>query len=68
MDRIDMIQTVGREFLVSNIENNEFSYKQVISRSLSGHYRIDIRFYDSNSEPAVLIEKKINNNCLIMSL
>lgn len=58
MDRIDMIQTVGREFLVSNTENNEFSYQQVISRSLSGHYRIDIRFYDSNSETAVLIETK----------
>lgn len=53
-----MIQTVGREFLISNIENNEFSYKQVLERSLSGHYKLDIRFYDEASETAVLIETK----------
>ena len=58
MDRIDIIQIVGREFLISNIENNEFSYQQVIERTLSGHYKLDIRFYDSNSETAVLIETK----------
>lgn len=53
-----MIQTVGREFLISNIENNEFSYQQVIDRSLSGHYKLDIRFFDEHSETAVLIETK----------
>ena len=53
-----MIQTVGREFLISNIENNEFSYQQVLERSLSGHYKLDIRFYDEASETAVLIETK----------
>lgn len=53
-----MIQTVGREFLISNIENNEFSYQQVLERSLSGHYKLDIRFYDDASETAVLIETK----------
>ena len=58
MDRIDMIQTVGREFLTSNIENSEFSYQQVLDRSLSGHYKLDIRFYDPESETAVLIETK----------
>lgn len=58
MDRIDMIHTVGRQFLVSNIENNEFSYQQVIDRSLSGHYKLDIRFFDEHSETAVLIETK----------
>lgn len=58
MNRIDMIQTVGREFLISNIENNEFSYQQVLERSLSGHYKLDIRFYDDASETAVLIETK----------
>ncbi len=58
MNRIDMIHTVGREFLVSNIENNEFSYQQVIDRSLSGHYKVDIRFFDEHSETAVLIETK----------
>lgn len=58
MNRIDMIHTVGRQFLVSNIENNEFSYQQVIDRSLSGHYKLDIRFFDEHSETAVLIETK----------
>lgn len=58
MNRIDMIQTVGREFLISNIENDEFSYQQVLDRSLSGHYKLDIRFYDEASETAVLIETK----------
>ena len=53
-----MIHTVGRQFLVSNIENNEFSYQQVIDRSLSGHYKLDIRFFDEHSETAVLIETK----------
>lgn len=53
-----MIHTVGRQFLVSNIENSEFSYQQVIDRSLSGHYKLDIRFFDEHSETAVLIETK----------
>lgn len=53
-----MIHTVGRQFLVSNIENNEFSYQQVIDRSLSGHYKLDIRFFDEHSETTVLIETK----------
>lgn len=58
MNRIDIIDTVGREFLISNIENNEFSYQQVFERSLSGHYKLDIRFYDEDSETAVLVETK----------
>lgn len=44
--------------MISNIENNEFSYQQVLERSLSGHYKLDIRFYDDASETAVLIETK----------
>ena len=58
MERLDIIQTVGREFLKSNIENGEFSYQQVIDRSLSGHYRLDIRFVDETNKVAVLIETK----------
>ena len=48
MDRISMIKTVWLDFLTSNIENGEFSYAQVLERSLSGHYKLDIRFYDAN--------------------
>ena len=58
MDRITMIQTVGQQYLTSNIENGEFSYAQVIERTLSGHYKLDIRFYDSENKLSVLIETK----------
>lgn len=58
MDRITMIQTVGLDYLTSNIENGEFSYAQVLGRSLSGHYKLDIRFYDEANKLAVLIETK----------
>lgn len=58
MDRITMIRTVGLDFLTSNIENGEFSYSQVLGRPLSGHFKLDIRFYDKESKTAVLIETK----------
>ena len=58
MDRITMIRTVGLDFLTSNIENGELSYAQVLERPLSGHFKLDIRFYDKESKTAVLIETK----------
>lgn len=58
MERIKMIQIVGLDFLTSNIENGEFSYAQVLGRSLSGHYKLDIRFFDEETKTAVLIETK----------
>lgn len=58
MDRITMIRTVGLDYLTSNIENGEFSYSQVLDRPLSGHFKLDIRFYDKESKTAVLIETK----------
>ena len=58
MDRINMIRTVGLDYLTSNIENGEFSYAQVLERPLSGHFKLDIRFYDKESKTAVLIETK----------
>lgn len=54
-----MIKTVGLDFLTSNIENGEFSYSQVLNRSLSGHFKLDIRFYDEANKLAVLIETKV---------
>ena len=53
-----MIQTVGQTYLTSNIENGEFSYAQVLDRSLSGHFKLDIRFFDNDSKVAVLVETK----------
>lgn len=53
-----MVQTVGQQYLTSNIEEGGFSYAQVIDRTLSGHYKLDIRFYDSTKKIAILIETK----------
>ena len=58
MERFSIIKTVGEEFLTSNIENGEFSYARVIERKLSGHFKLDIRFYDEKSNVAVLVETK----------
>lgn len=68
MDRITMIQTVGQQYLTSNIENNEFSYQQAFTASHKnfasvkiGTYKdLDIRFVDNASRVAVLIETKPN--------
>ncbi len=68
MMRADIISTVGREFLASNIENDEFSYqkalkgigKEIADFLVSGARRqykdIDLRF--SNDRVTVLIETK----------
>lgn len=58
MERIDIINCVGREFLTPNIENGEFSYKQVLDDEVTGHFKLDLRFYDSKNKVAVLIESK----------
>jgi len=58
MNRVDMIDIVGRKYLSSNIENDEFSYAQVIDRRLKGHFKLDLRFYDSSSNVSILIETK----------
>ena len=53
-----MIDKIGKNYLVSNIENGEFSYSQEIERKLSGHYKLDIRFYDEKMKLAILVETK----------
>lgn len=59
MERINIIKTIGEDFLTSNIENGEFSYAQVIDRKLNkGHFKLDLRFYDEKSKVAVLVETK----------
>lgn len=69
MIRTDMISTIGRPYLTSNIENDEFSYKKAFSqaelnfspiRNCSGraYERLDIRFVKDNI--TVLIETKPN--------
>lgn len=58
MERFDIIQIIGREYLKSNIENNEYSYQQDFEEHLTGHYKLDIRFYDKERNVAVLVETK----------
>lgn len=69
MIRTDMISTIGRAYLTSNIENDEFSYKKAFSqaalpfvpvRNSAGRAfeKIDIRFVKDNI--TVLIETKQN--------
>lgn len=58
MQRVDIISKIGRDFLTANIENDEFSYQQVIERHIEGHVKLDIRFYDSKSKVVVLVETK----------
>ncbi|WP_296202809.1 N-6 DNA methylase [uncultured Corynebacterium sp.] len=67
MSRITIVDTVGKDFVASNIEEGEFSYvkqagtKEKLARLLGRtpiHYKLDIRFFDEESNTAVLIETK----------
>lgn len=58
LPRVDIINLIGRKFLTTNIENNEFSYQKVIDRHIEGHVFLDIRFYNKNENIAVLVETK----------
>lgn len=67
MLRHDMVDTVGKEFLTSNIEAGEYSYVQAaggksqleakVGHSIS-HFKLDIRF--ECEDVVVLIETKQN--------
>ena len=69
MIRVDMVATVGREYLTSNIENDEYSYPKAFAaqsltfnpiRNKTGRAfeKLDIRFVKDNV--TVLIETKQN--------
>lgn len=69
MLRTDMINIIGRDFLVSNIENDEFSYPKEFKRlgktfepikAKDGrkYEKVDIRFVKGNV--SVLIETKLD--------
>jgi len=58
LPRHDIITTIGRDYLTSNIENDEFSYQQVSDHHIDGHVKLDIRFYDNKTKVAVLVETK----------
>ncbi len=58
MQRIEIIDCVGRKFHNANIENGEFSYAKALNENISGHKFLDIRFYDDKTKVAILIETK----------
>lgn len=73
MKRVDIIQTIGREYLKSNIENDEFRYPkafeaigldfskvQVKGKDNRTFETLDIRFVDDERQVAVLVETKKN--------
>lgn len=62
MQRIDIINKIGRKYLTSNIENDEFSYKKALKRPFSSeekHYKLDLRFESENC--SILVETKLNS-------
>lgn len=68
MTRHQIVETVGANYLSSNIENEEFSYPQEYARVRKnfdsvkvGRYKfLDIRFVDDAARVAVLVETKPN--------
>ena len=60
MERINIVDCVGRNYCTSNIEGGEFSYKQVLENVTQKHFKLDIRFYDATEKVSVLIETKQN--------
>lgn len=75
MARIDIINRIGSEFLKSNIENGEFSYKKAflerhinfddikITNSKGRTYQnLDLRFCDNKNKFVILVETKQDFN------
>lgn len=59
MQRVDIIQKIGKKYFFPNIENDEFSYKKVLEKVKFNHYKLDLRFEKNNL--SVLVETKKNN-------
>lgn len=68
MIRNEIINTIGRQYLTTNIENDEYSYqkaftaahKDFASVKIGTFKNLDIRFADRQSRVAVLVETKQN--------
>ena len=71
-DRNIIINKIGQEYLISNIENGEFSYQKALGtnkynevkiqahNSNSYHKDIDLRFVDDKNKFVILVETKQN--------
>ena len=68
MQRFDLINKIGRNYLTSNIENDEFSYPQAFKKKgkifnkISTYEKLDIRFEDKQNQISILVETKDNFN------
>lgn len=68
MIRTEIINTIGRQFLSTNIENDEFSYQKAFTAAhkdfaavkIGSFKDLDIRFVDKQARVAVLVETKQN--------
>lgn len=72
MKRIDIIEKIGKDYLTSNIENEEFSYQKPlkeIGKDIAEYQKenykrkykdLDIRF--ENKDFSILIETKVKFN------
>ena len=64
MKRNEIISTIGQQYLTSNIENDEFSYKQALKRPFRDdekHFRLDLRFESIQDNLSIIIETKNND-------
>lgn len=68
MIRNEIITTIGRQYLITNIENDEFSYQKAFAAShkdfaavkIDTYKDLDIRFIDKTARVAILVETKQN--------
>lgn len=68
MIRNDIINTIGRQFLKTNIENDEFSYPKAFAAAhkdfsavkIGRNEKLDIRFVNPQARFAILVETKQN--------
>ncbi len=58
LPRIKIIDIIGRQYHTDNIENGEYSYQKDFDRHLTGHFKLDIRFFDKKNKIAILVETK----------
>lgn len=64
MQRWDIIKTIGEQYLSTNIESGEFSYKKVLKRPFGiqeKHFKVDLRFEDPINHLSVIVETKQDN-------
>jgi len=68
MIRNKIIETIGSQYLSTNIESGEFSYQKAFTEAhrdfaavkIGSHKTLDIRFVDRDARVAVLVETKQN--------